>query len=197
MSANDMDSFFSLLLGLQEKYEQEDKINRRNPSDRRNRSRRPNGDGDLNKTFYGSNFKDEVKVNHDQTLNSSTDSHAKASPRCTSCDTFLDHLSIGDAGSSQDMMPVSTPSMIQPLKKHDFAFIRRSDGRWTYAIIADRQDDHILFVVDPDGSTKNISRRKLLSGVRIVNAKQQERFTPEFQDSSPSAPSTPSSTMSD
>jgi len=92
--------------------------------------------------------------------------------------THLPHLDLGDIGSLRDMLlqekktqPLSNPpSNIDSLQIHDFAFILRSDGHsWTYAIIADRQEDTLRFVVDTKGATKILSRRCWPTMVRLVN----------------------------
>lgn len=72
--------------------------------------------------------------------------------------------------TASDMIPITTPSMIDSLGKHDFAFVLRGDGKtWTYSIIANKTDDSILFVVDTFGSTKTLGRKYWLSRVRCVN----------------------------
>jgi hypothetical protein len=57
-------------------------------------------------------------------------------------DTFLPHLHIGDNGASRDMITVSNRAinfkMANSLQTHDFAFVLRSNGEWTYAIVAHR-----------------------------------------------------------
>jgi len=61
----------------------------------------------------------------------------------------------------------------QSLKPLDFAFILRSGGTWTYAIVADRpftQDGpSIRFVLDGKGSTKTIRKKYWGRGIRLVN----------------------------
>jgi hypothetical protein len=57
-------------------------------------------------------------------------------------DTFLPHLQIGENGTSKDMITVSNRAinfkMANSLQTHDFAFVLRSNGDWTYAIVAHR-----------------------------------------------------------
>lgn len=102
-------------------------------------------------------------------------------------ETYLPHLDLGDVGSPSDMMihhpdlsssttssdakqtPKTTTMTIDSLKVHDFAFILRSDGQWTYAIIANRTSTSIRFVVDGNGGTKNLSNRCWMSSIRLVN----------------------------
>ena len=95
------------------------------------------------------------------------------SPRSsTSIDTYLHHLNIGDVASSQDMIHGAcyTSSDYSSLHVHDFAFILRSNGSYTYAIIAGRSDDSIVFVVDTSGSTKTLNSRHWSQCVRFVNS---------------------------
>mmetsp|Transcript_6253 Transcript_6253/g.10323 ORF Transcript_6253/g.10323 Transcript_6253/m.10323 type:complete len:211 (-) Transcript_6253:1179-1811(-) len=101
---------------------------------------------------------------------SSNGSHSNSSSS-----TYLHHLDLGDVGTSRDMLecnpscPSCTWETISSLQKHDFAFILRSDGRWTYAILADKQEKSMLFVVSLRGATKTISRNRFLDNVRLVN----------------------------
>mmetsp|Transcript_13333 Transcript_13333/g.25467 ORF Transcript_13333/g.25467 Transcript_13333/m.25467 type:complete len:212 (+) Transcript_13333:189-824(+) len=86
--------------------------------------------------------------------------------------TYLHHLDLGDVGTSRDMFecnPSCAWETTSSLQKHDFAFILRTDGRWTYAILADKQEKNMLFVVSLRGATKNISRNRFLDNVRLVN----------------------------
>ena len=53
--------------------------------------------------------------------------------------------------------------------EHEFAFVLRSSGLFTYAIVAHRQKDMILFVVGTLGSIKLMSKRRWLSSIRLVN----------------------------
>ena len=93
----------------------------------------------------------------------------------TSNQTYLPHLDLGAVGTSQDMIidsdsqPIALEEM-NSLRIHDFAFILRSDGRWTYAIIAERQENTIRFVVDNHGDTKTLSRKYWLTSIRLVNS---------------------------
>lgn len=82
--------------------------------------------------------------------------------------TYLHHLDLGDAASSNDMSINSEPSKIASLKNHDFAFVLRSNKQWTYAIIADKKDDQIVFVVDTEGSTKVMPIKSWARSIRVV-----------------------------
>jgi len=90
--------------------------------------------------------------------------------------TFLPHLDLGDVGTTKDMNTfesiLSKPIALERmncLRVHDFAFILRSHGQWTYAIIADKQDDAIRFVMNANGDTKVLSRKRWYSSIRLVN----------------------------
>lgn len=64
---------------------------------------------------------------------------------------------------------------INALQKHNFAFIKRTDGSFTYSILACRNDDTeggeecMTFVVHPNGSTKVIRKRHWKKLVRLVS----------------------------
>jgi hypothetical protein len=67
------------------------------------------------------------------------------------------------------------------LRHLDAAFVRRSDGSWTYAIVADwsRQEDSIRFVVNDRGSTKSYPMNTWSSSVRrirVLTLRQGDRF---------------------
>ena len=59
---------------------------------------------------------------------------------------------------------------VKELHHLDAAFIRRSNGRWTYAIVANIDDKGIVFVVDKTGSTKTLpnNTRKWKDTVRRI-----------------------------
>jgi len=64
------------------------------------------------------------------------------------------------------------------LKNHDFAFVKRMDGSWTYAILAYRssvdgnsvssEDECMMFVMNEEGATKTIKKRQWAEFVRCV-----------------------------
>ena len=55
------------------------------------------------------------------------------------------------------------------LEKHDFAFVRRSDGSYSYAIIAERSEDCMVFLMNYTGATKRISKKHWEKVVRSVS----------------------------
>ena len=68
--------------------------------------------------------------------------------------------------------PARAVARMALLEKHDFAFILRSNGQWTYAIIANREDDFILFVVDTVGDTKVLKKKNWATSIRLVDPKE-------------------------
>lgn len=91
---------------------------------------------------------------------------------------------LGDIGETKDM--VVFPSLdkksgqtkennpaiaaVSQLRHLDAAFVRRSDGKWTYALVADGDDDELRFVVSPSGATKSIPKNLFHKCVRRVRA---------------------------
>ncbi|KAL3786243.1 hypothetical protein ACHAWO_009519 [Cyclotella atomus] len=70
-------------------------------------------------------------------------------------------------------------SAIGQLCHLDAAFVRRSDGSWTYAIMADRTHDAIRFVVNEKGSTKSYPQKLWGSSVRrirVLTQREGDRF---------------------
>lgn len=69
------------------------------------------------------------------------------------------------------------------LQKHDFAFIKRSNGSYSYAILADRSKDHdatngtdsenidecMVFVMNDAASVKRITKRHWGDLIRLVS----------------------------
>lgn len=97
----------------------------------------------------------------------------KSSDSCSN-DTYLPHLELGDTGTPQDMLQEFDPVKFSSLQEHDFAFVLRSDGKWTYAIISDRRMEAIRFVVDFNGDTKTCPRSAWASRIRLVNHPQKK-----------------------
>ena len=87
--------------------------------------------------------------------------------------TFVPRLSLGDAGDSRCMLAAApTRAGIDALRTHDFAFVRRTCGRWTYAIVAARVERFLLFVVDSVGNTKAMEENLWATSIRLVNPKE-------------------------
>lgn len=110
----------------------------------------------------------------DSDLQSANSTTVRSSSRKGCNVTLLPRLVLGDTCTSpQEMLIESNRACalekVNSLQKHDFAFVLRKDGRWTFAIIADRDEDSIRFVVDFRGSTKTLSRNRWSSRIRLVN----------------------------
>ena len=91
--------------------------------------------------------------------------------------TFLPHLDLGDAGTTRDMIlfehsPSIALKIMNSLRVHDFAFIQRSSGQWTYAIIAEKREDAIRFVVNGNGDTKTLSKKHWYTSIRWANPEE-------------------------
>lgn len=118
------------------------------------------------------------------------DGEASRSPSCIrDLSGFTDipfrlHYNLGDIGTPDDMIverdPVKGHQNVSSLKVHDFAFVLRSNGTWTYAIVADFPERgtrrmSVHFVMNAKGSTKTVERRHWAKFVRLVNWKQGQR----------------------
>lgn len=72
----------------------------------------------------------------------------------------ISSYSVGDVGKARDMIIDSkkaTVIAVSQIRSNDAAFVRRSDGTWTYAIVKDRTEGEkatIRFKVNARGSTK-------------------------------------------
>jgi len=72
----------------------------------------------------------------------------------------LPNYAIGDKGKDSDMIVASkreTAASVAQIRVHDAAWVRRSDGSWTYAVVKDRtfgDKGTIRFKVNLRGSTK-------------------------------------------
>lgn len=101
-----------------------------------------------------------------------------------------DYLLGETARSPSDMIIESCPQKYAKnaaqLKNYDFAFVKRTDGSWTYSILASRSfigglepneppEEFMLFVMSDGGSTKLIKKRQWADFIRLVAVK--ENFT--------------------
>lgn len=72
------------------------------------------------------------------------------------------------------------PQAIGELHHLDAAWVRRSDGRWTYALVADGCDKEIRFVVNEKGATKSFPRtlwRSSVRRIRVLSQRQGDRLS--------------------
>jgi len=66
---------------------------------------------------------------------------------------------------------------VNSLRIHQFAFVLRSNGTYTYAIVSERREDRIRFVLDEIGSTKMIRQESFGRCIRGVN---RDRRSPDI-----------------
>ena len=90
--------------------------------------------------------------------------------------TYLPHLRLGDTARLMDMIPISPLSDIEAkLFIQDFCFVLRSNGQYTYAIVADRDRESFRVVLGEEGSTKVLRREYWDSSIRLVNHQTARR----------------------
>jgi len=101
---------------------------------------------------------------------------------------FRSDYSLGDIIRSRSHMiietsPESAFQAVDTLQRHDFAFVKRSDGSYSYAILAFRSlepaeyqsdsttslEEHMAFVTYGSGLIKRIQRSKWSTSVRLVS----------------------------
>jgi hypothetical protein len=92
----------------------------------------------------------------------------------------LSNYEIGDKGSDEDMIIASkreTAAAVAQLRVNDAAFVRRSDGSWTYAVMKDQVDDgrnrSIRFKVNTRGSTKSFPPSQWGTYIRCINSRTE------------------------
>lgn len=74
---------------------------------------------------------------------------------------------IGDKLESEDDIMRDTHDVkLLLIDVFDYVFVRRSGGQWTYAIVLERTENEVVFVLDKCGSKKRIQRNNLLANVR-------------------------------
>jgi len=66
---------------------------------------------------------------------------------------------------------------VNSLRVHQFAFVLRSNGTYTYAIVSDRREDRIRFVLDKIGSTKMIRQESFRRCIRGINRNRRPPST--------------------
>ena len=72
-----------------------------------------------------------------------------------------------------DACPQAALERVSRLNNYDFAFVKRSNGSWSYAILASRfvgmyNDEYMVFVMNKIGSTKVVNRSQWAGCVRCV-----------------------------
>lgn len=97
-------------------------------------------------------------------------------------------LQLGDVASPQDMHIESDHQRqyenVASLPVHSFAYILRSTGEWTYAIIADRPvkcgpNASIMFVLNDKGSTKTIKAKDWGKYIRPISGSVKKQNSEE------------------
>lgn len=97
------------------------------------------------------------------------------------CNGFRADYRLGEIiRSSSHMIPTS--EQVLTLKKYDFAFVKRSDGSYSYAILADRSfapmkgaskpestEECMRFVMGVSGMTKMVRKRNWRKCIRLVS----------------------------
>lgn len=93
--------------------------------------------------------------------------------------------SIGDVvRSPSHMIPRSSSGAIASLNKYDFAFVKRSDGSFSYGIVARRIDESLFFVISGVGHTKLVEKRHWRTCIRLVSpgVPSMLSFVPQLVD---------------
>ena len=94
------------------------------------------------------------------------------SPRC------LSHILI-------ESCPQAALERVSRLNVHDFAFVKRSNGSWSYAILAHRyvdmssNEEHMMFVLSEVGSTKIVKRSQWAKCVSCVAYDVEKEHVPK------------------
>eukprot|EP00984_Skeletonema_dohrnii_P019430 scaffold9282_cov76-Skeletonema_dohrnii-CCMP3373.AAC.1 len=76
-----------------------------------------------------------------------------------------------------------TIAQISQLQISDHAFIKRSNGDWTYSTVLDIEKDSITFSVDDFGNGKTITKHRWLSSIRLVKSAEDEEDAEEDAES--------------
>lgn len=89
---------------------------------------------------------------------------------------------IGDEGRRRDMIKDSDKDValmrIASLQPDDAAFIRRTNGTWTFSRVKKVTQDSIYFIVNPSGSTKSYKAKYWHSHVRTCKT-EAKKSTPK------------------
>ena len=126
--------------------------------------RSPRGRANLGKTMRPGDYKSHRRAS----IESTKSSFAR--------ETYLPTLELGDAGNHEDMVTendhqAAMELLDSSLEKNSFCFTRRSNGSYTYSIVADKDDSSITVVVDEIGSTKSCLRKDWPTNFRLVDKK--------------------------
>ena len=118
----------------------------------------------------------KFEMEHSVAASKSSHQHKKQRMSCCSRKDYI----LGQALRTPKHMiiencPQAATEKVSQLKKYDFAFIKRSDGSWTYAILAYRseEDECMMFVMDERGSTKVFTKKQWAKWVCCVAADEK------------------------
>jgi len=75
---------------------------------------------------------------------------------------------LGEAIRSHSDM-IAEAAEVNTLENGEFAFVRRSNGSYSYAILFEHTEDCMVFVIDDAGATKRISKKHWSNMVRLVS----------------------------
>lgn len=139
-----------------------------------------NRDGSIKKTLPKAEFVQEI-VEH-----STKQSHLSWAEK-QKLRGYRHDYTLGDVVRSRSDMvsecdEETSLKSVSSLHVHDFAFIKRSDGDWTYAVLALRSFETVrgdlkecmTFVVDDYGATKTIDKFQWSNYIRLVCCKKQK-----------------------
>ena len=77
---------------------------------------------------------------------------------------------IGDILSNEgDVIRDSKVENLLAVEVFEYVFVRRSGGKWACAIVCEKTDKHMIFVLDKTGAKKKIPRSSLLHNVRRLD----------------------------
>jgi len=85
---------------------------------------------------------------------------------------------------------------ISQLKVSDHAFIKRSNGIWTYSTVIEVQRDSITFALDNFGNGKTITKHRWISSIRLVKSDEDDTESIVAGEHSTSTSSSSSYSMS-
>ena len=137
---------------------------------------------------FGSQSNQEVTTKLSTSQQDCRSSYPAAAPP-KGCHGFRKDYKLGDSARSVSHMKIVEShhqSFIEAskIKTYDFAFIRRNDGSWTYAICAtqfkEAGEDCMLFVLNETGATKVLKRRFWADFIRPVAAQVDDVKIPEY-----------------
>lgn len=149
----------------------------------------PHGQGKLamnnGATLYGQ-WENGMPVANDGSVSQSSDqdeekiSHARQEQHVDeeSASHDIPAYKLGDEGRRKDMIKDKDKDAaierISQLKKGDAAFIRRTDGAWTFSRLKKISKDVAHFVVNPAGSTKSYKAKYWHSHIRVCKIPREK-----------------------